>query len=195
MRTKEDEISLFQSIPWISNLLRDDSFETIATPSRQPKPTTEDSFFSNTLNSPTTISACLTQYRKPQSPQSSSTANVEELRTFCTLGQDVNGYPGTLHGGVVAALLDETMGLLIMIRGEGGDASTRDSNLSQTPVTAYLNIRFLRPIATPGTIVVSAQLKEAIEDRKWTIEAAIRDEKGRTLATGECLFVRIRSRL
>lgn len=204
MLTKDPEITHFQSIPWVANLLSDESFKTIPTPSRQSKETTEDSFFAHTLNSPTTISACLTQYKLSRN---GGEDEVEQLRMFITLGCDVNGYPRTLHGGMVSSLLDESMGLLLMVRGDvaaskdrersgpNGEAGRGESHLSETPVTAYLNIRFLRPVITPGTVVLRTQLKEAKENRKWTIEGKIRDEEGRDLARGECLYVKIRAKV
>lgn len=194
------DISHFQSIPWVSALLRDPAFVNREIPSRTVKESTEDAFYARTLNSPETVKACLMQYRKPESSPassgSSSSPNVQELRTFFTLGSDMNGYPGTLHGGMVATILDECTGLLLMIRGDVADNSTRtDSNLSSVPVTAYLNTKFRRPVPTPGTIVVHTKLIEASESKKWKIQADIHDEKGRVLATGECLFVRTKAKI
>lgn len=209
----DTDISHFQSIPWVSDLLRDPAFANREIPSRTVKKTTEDAFYAQTLNSPETIKACLLQYRLPESSSSSpsslsssssssgssttsNTSNVTELRTFFTLGSHMNGYPGTLHGGMVATLLDECTGLLLMVRGDVADDTTRsDSNLSSVPVTAYLNTKFRRPVPTPGTIVVYTKLVEVSESKKWKIQADIIDHKGRVLATGECLFVRTKAKI
>lgn len=199
----DKDISHFQSIPWVAALLRDPAFANREFPSRIIKETTEDAFYARTLNSPGTISACLLQYRIPEllsgssgSDSGSSTSNVTELRSFFTLGSDMNGYPGTLHGGMVATLLDECTGLLLMVRGDVADNTTRpDSNLFSVPVTAYLNTKFRRPVPTPGTVVVYTKLIEATESKKWKIQADICDHKGRVLATGECLFVRVKAKI
>ena len=54
-------------------------------------------------------------------------------------GQDVHqGYPGRMHGGVITAILDETIGRAVNI-GEGEDPSTWG-------VTAELNVRFRKPV-------------------------------------------------
>jgi acyl-coenzyme A thioesterase PaaI-like protein len=200
----DTDISHFQSIPWVSALLRDPAFSNRAIPSRTVKETTEDAFYARTLNSPETIKACLMQYRIPESSSSStsgssttsSPSNVTELRTFFTLGSDMNGYPGTLHGGMVATLVDECTGLLLMARGDVADDTTRsDNNLYSVPVTAYLNTKFRRPVPTPGTIVVYTKLVEASESKRWKIQADIVDHKGCVLATGESLFVRTKAKI
>ncbi|KAJ5682297.1 hypothetical protein N7462_005462 [Penicillium macrosclerotiorum] len=196
-----DDPSPFQSIPWVSKLLQDDSFVTISIASRQVKTTSEDSLFSTTIKSDNTLAACLTQYRRPPQPPSDSVQSApspkgaEGFRMFFILGSDMNGYPGILHGGMVATLLDECTGLLLSIRGDVGDASQRNADSDPGPVTAYLNTKFLRPVRTPGVIVVEAQLKEAKEDRKWKIDGEIRDSQDQILATAESLYVRIRSKI
>ncbi|KAJ5166803.1 uncharacterized protein N7482_005584 [Penicillium canariense] len=200
-----DDPTPFQAIPWVSNLLKDESFITLSIPSRTPKSSTEDSLFSKTLNSSTTLSACLSQYRRPphltpskhaQSAHGTTPIGTEELRTFWIVGSDLNGYPGILHGGIAATLMDEVTGLLLTINGNVGDASLREAkDADPGPVTAYLNTNFLRPILTPGAILVQARMKEMKENRKWRIEAQICDSEGQVLATAEALFIKLRSKI
>jgi acyl-coenzyme A thioesterase PaaI-like protein len=57
----------------------------------------------------------------------------------CFTGQPHHqGYPGRMHGGVITAILDETIGRAVNI-GEGEDPSTWG-------VTAELNVRFRKPV-------------------------------------------------
>ncbi|KAL4922425.1 hypothetical protein BDW62DRAFT_207707 [Aspergillus aurantiobrunneus] len=183
---KLNDTSHFESIPWVAQLLRDNDFITTPIPSRVFKPTTEDSFFSTTINSPSTISACLMQYRRPlpnSKPFSPKAIPTTELRKFCTLGTDLNGYPGVLHGGMVATLLDECMGLILSLSLFGAEPGM------EGPVTAYLNMKFVGPVLTPGTVLVSGRIIEAKENRKWMIVGDIRDENGAVLAEAECLYI------
>ncbi|KAL2811479.1 hypothetical protein BJX63DRAFT_422323 [Aspergillus granulosus] len=169
-----DDTAHFQSIPWVAALLRDPTFTTTPFPSRVFKSSTEDSFFATTINTPTTISACLTQYRTPPpnaKPFRPNAIPTNEIRTFATLGSDLNGWPGVLHGGMVATLLDECMGLILSYRLGGGESG------QEGPFTAFLNIKFLRQVITPGTVVVSTRITEE-EIRKWKIEGDIRDGEG-----------------
>ncbi|KKK17101.1 hypothetical protein P175DRAFT_0527460 [Aspergillus ochraceoroseus IBT 24754] len=187
-----DDTSHFQSIAWVSELLRDESFVTITTPSRVLKPTAEDTFFATTINSPSTIAACLTQYRRPSpsiKPLSPGTIPTDEIRIFCTLGTGLNGYPGVLHGGMVASLLDECMGLILSFNLGGGNPGHTG------PVTAYLNTKFTRPVLTPGTFVVTGKVTESNDNRKWKIVGDIRDADGNVCSQAECLYVQPRSKI
>lgn len=186
-----------ESTPWITTLLTDQTYITTPMPSRVPKSSTEDNFFARTLNTPSTIPACIMQYQRPDLSSGESPGDVKRLRLFVRLAEDITGYPGTLHGGVTASLLDECMGLLLGVRGEVGPAGerSRDGALAEVPVTAYLNTKFKRPVPVPGDVVINVWLREGGEPstRKWVVEADVRDEGGRLLAEGECLYVRVRA--
>jgi uncharacterized protein (TIGR00369 family) len=84
------------------------------------------------------------------------------------------GYDGTLHGGVVTALLDETMGWAIFHQGIWG-------------VTAKLEVTFKRPVPVGEEIVVSGHL---VNDRGRTIETkgtVTRSSDGTVLAEATAL--------
>lgn len=59
-----------------------------------------------------------------------------------TAGQEYQGYPGVLHGGIVSALLDEAIGRVLVQR-------------DLWAMTAELKVRFLKPVplGQPLTIV------------------------------------------
>ncbi|KAJ5082625.1 hypothetical protein N7532_011668 [Penicillium argentinense] len=188
-----DDAAHFQSIPWISELLKDESFITVPYGARDPKTSSEDSLTAVTLKSNSTLPACLRQVRRPApqitlKPAASAlaTQNIEEVRIFFILGSDMNGHPGILHGGMVATLLDECLGFLVNARSPDGVSGS---------FTAYLNTGFVRPVYTPGAIVVYGQLEECIEDRKWKLKGRICDAEERILSTGETLFVKPRSKI
>lgn len=58
-----------------------------------------------------------------------------------TIGEKFNGYPGIAHGGIVAAILDETAGRAVML----------DGDFDNLFVTLRLNLTFRKPtpIDTP----------------------------------------------
>jgi uncharacterized protein (TIGR00369 family) len=60
------------------------------------------------------------------------------IRGTVTVPEHFNGYPGIVHGGVVAAILDETAGRAIML--EGGPDDLR--------VTLRLEVTYRRPTPT-----------------------------------------------
>jgi uncharacterized protein (TIGR00369 family) len=88
------------------------------------------------------------------------------------------GYDGTLHGGVVTALLDETMGWAIFHQGIWG-------------VTARLNVTFKRPVPVGEELVVTGTV---VRDRGRAIETAgtvSRVSDGEVLAEATALFLRM----
>jgi acyl-coenzyme A thioesterase PaaI-like protein len=68
-------------------------------------------------------------YNNPESNQVE--ANV-------TIGEHFNGYPGIVHGGIVAAILDETAGRVVML----------DGNFDNLFVTLRLNLTYRKPTPT-----------------------------------------------
>ncbi|OTA96148.1 hypothetical protein M434DRAFT_28236 [Hypoxylon sp. CO27-5] len=58
-----DPVAHFKAIPWCAALLSDPAVIDIIVPDRRPLPTGESSFVRKTMNTPTTIKACVTFYR------------------------------------------------------------------------------------------------------------------------------------
>ncbi|KAF9885819.1 hypothetical protein FE257_012290 [Aspergillus nanangensis] len=194
------EITHFQSIPWVSHLLDDPSYTSVPIRTRGPsiKLSADDYFFTRTLNTPTTISFCLMQFKNPHpgSPiHTPPSEPVHELRVFFTVGEDVMGPPGSMHGGATASLLDECMGLLLTSGGWFKSLFNAEKTHFCGPVTAYLNTTYLRRVPTPGTIVVYACVKEVVDLRKWKVEAEIRDGEGNVCSRAECLFVKLEAKI
>lgn len=194
MDLDSDSRVFFDSIPGFSKLLQDETFVTIPTSCRQEKsPSNEDTLLWRTLKTPSTFAKSLAQYRRPEHEFDQSirdTSFTEELRIFWQLGSDLNGFPDTLHGGIVGTLLDDCMGLLLVLR-----RTDERIKFDMGCVTAYMNTKFLRPVPTPGPVLVHARLVENKEDRKFKLEAKVLDTENQVLASGECLYIKPRSKL
>lgn len=76
-----------------------------------------------------------------------------------TLGKAFEGAPGRAHGGVVAALVDETMGLVLAIHGV-------------LAFTGQLDITYLAPTPVGEAVSARAWLVER-DERKLSIEASV----------------------
>ncbi len=88
------------------------------------------------------------------------------------------GYDGTLHGGVVAALLDETMGWAIFHQGIWG-------------VTAKLALTYRRPVPVGEELHV---VGEVVRDRGRAVElrgTVARASDGEILAEADGLYMRM----
>lgn len=93
-----------------------------------------------------------------------------------TLGKAFEGAPGRAHGGIVAALIDETMGLVLAIN-------------EQLAFTAQLDITYVAPAPINEPIFARAWLKEQ-DGRKLSIEATV--EAGTTvIAKAKALFIAV----
>lgn len=87
------------------------------------------------------------------------------------------GYPGHMHGGLVATLLDEAMGWCIAFRGAWA-------------VTGKMNVRFREPVPLLKTVTVSALIER--DRRRWlVVKAEVRTPEGKVLAEADALFMRV----
>ncbi|GAB1743211.1 hypothetical protein NU219Hw_g9067t1 [Hortaea werneckii] len=199
---------------WIRALLAEPR-TTIRVPSnRVSKLSTEDSLFAETLQTSRTFPECFIFYCDPGLSASRSSSSlpsstldeeessrIQEVHFLVRVGDGLNGHPAILHGGIVAALVDEGMGVLQTVnherahafsvqrqlkarggnRDDGRGMVSEGSNdaLSSLPplgsFTAELKIRYRRPVSTPGEVLCTARYVRR-EGRKEWIEAVIRQE-------------------
>jgi len=86
------------------------------------------------------------------------------------------GYDGTVHGGIVAALLDETMGWAVFHQGIWG-------------VTARLNVSFRRPVPVGQELHVVAEVTRRRSRAIETSGAVRRANDGALLAEADATFL------
>ena len=86
------------------------------------------------------------------------------------------GYPNVLHGGVVAALLDETM------------AWAANRAIARMTLTGELTVRYMKPVPGDRDILVWAEVLKA-NRRLVQARAAIHDASGEEFARGEGRFL------
>lgn len=200
-----DTQAFFNRVPWCSRLLAQPNLRIHAPSSRLPKPsTTEDSLFAETLRTNRTISSALTFYPRP----SPTDPHIPAISTLFALGDGLNGYPAVLHGGIVASILDEAMGILLSVDADRAhvQAVSTGHKVGETPegigaYTAELKIKYLSPVRTPGVLLAKARVVRR-EGRKIWIRAVVAQKSGQVdeldglmveCAVGEALFVEPRS--
>lgn len=86
------------------------------------------------------------------------------------------GYENTVHGGVIAAALDECMGWAIARK------------LKRLCVTGELKVRYLRRVPTDRELIVRAEATK-VHKRMSFAEAELVDEEGTVYARSEGRFI------
>jgi uncharacterized protein (TIGR00369 family) len=92
------------------------------------------------------------------------------------VSEQFQGYPGVVHGGIVAAMLDEVSGRT-MIRGDQ----------PRWMVTAKLEIRYRRPVPVGKRIFLEGKAKE-VNGRTAVVSGAIYSEDRVLLAEAEAVL-------
>jgi acyl-coenzyme A thioesterase PaaI-like protein len=87
------------------------------------------------------------------------------------------GYPGRMHGGLVATMIDEAMGWAVY-------------GAQQWGATARLNVRFRRPVHLDQTLRIEAWVT-ANRRRLIELRAEVRDGGGALVAEGEGAFMKL----
>lgn len=90
------------------------------------------------------------------------------------------GYPGRLHGGVVATMIDEAMGWAVY-------------HAAKWAATARLTVRFRKPVPLDRPLRVESWV-EHDRDRLIELRAEVRDRAGVLLAEGEGSFMKLDAR-
>jgi hypothetical protein len=114
----------------------------------------------------------------PVSPRLEFRVEGDRLEGHGSIPVRFVGAPQTVHGGIVAAVLDELMGLVNFVNGEGA-------------FTGTMSVRYHRPTPIQRELTLSAATV-ARDGRKIRSHAEIRCD-GEVTASAEGLFIRPRS--
>jgi uncharacterized protein (TIGR00369 family) len=93
------------------------------------------------------------------------------------LNADYQGGPGFVHGGIIAALLDEVMAKVNRFAGDHA-------------VTAELTVEYRRPVPVDRDLIVEGW-EVGREGRKRSRQGEIRDASGAVLARGRGSFIEV----
>ncbi len=99
------------------------------------------------------------------------------VATFVPRAVD-QGFPGVLHGGILAALVDESMAWAMW---------AADRALG---VTAKMEMRYRRPVTPDAPLTVRGRVVRT-RGRRFEVEASILDAAGETLVEASALFLRL----
>lgn len=114
--------------------------------------------------------------RNPVAPPLVVTGDDEgSMSASFTLGAAYEGPPGCVHGGMVAAVLDQVLG-------------TAPARIGLPGMTAYLNTTYRRPTLLDQENVCRSWI-EKVDGWKIFARGDIRDAQGRVTAEAEALFI------
>jgi uncharacterized protein (TIGR00369 family) len=102
-----------------------------------------------------------------------------EVRARVEIPEQFNGYPGTVHGGILSALLDEAAVRTALL----------DGGFDDLLVTAKLEVAFRRPTPTRTPVTVAARITRRAGTRV-VAEAEVRLDDGTVTARAEALLAR-----
>ena len=102
-----------------------------------------------------------------------------EVTSEVVVSEAYAGYPGMVHGGNIAAMMDEAVG-----RAATGDDPNRFA------VTSQLTVKYRQPVPTNQRLLVTGRL---IKKRGKVSQAygEIRNQEGQLLAEADAIFVEI----
>ena len=116
--------------------------------------------------------------RNPEAPPAVFTWSDERVIGTCTYGARYEGAPGCVHGGFIAAVFDDCLGIAQGLSGQGG-------------MTAFLNVQYRRPHLLHRLIKFEAWV-ESVNGRKILCRGTSTDtDTGEPLAECEALFLSI----
>ncbi len=109
----------------------------------------------------------------------------DEVTADYTAPEHYQGYPGILHGGVTAAILDEAAGRAFM----GSDSKT-----SNFMYTAELKVKYKKKVPVGQPLKIIGRRGKRM---RWTAEAAaeIHDAHGNLLASATAILVDVPDQL
>ncbi len=102
-------------------------------------------------------------------------ADDGRVMTTFTPDETHQGYPGTLHGGIICALLDETIGRTLVEK-------------ELWAMTAELNVRFRRPIPLHEPVTVYGEI-DRLRSRMMEGKGHIELGDGTLAATAEAKYI------
>lgn len=105
--------------------------------------------------------------------------NSNQIWSKVIIPEEFNSYPGIVHGGIVAALLDETAGRAVLM----------DGDMEKLMVTARLNIRYRKPTPTGKELTIRGWIDRDGRNRAQ-VAGEIRLADGTVTAECQALIVK-----
>lgn len=103
-------------------------------------------------------------------------ATPEGAKVNVQFGESFQSYPGIVHGGVISAVMDETMAYAIILKH------------GVLPFTSSLKVEYRMPVESGKSFVCEARVVSR-EGNRFRVDARLKDEKGRAVILAAATFV------
>jgi uncharacterized protein (TIGR00369 family) len=100
----------------------------------------------------------------------------EEVFSIWLPSREYEGYPGIIHGGILATIMDETASWYVYTK------------LETSGVTAEMTVRYLKPVRTAGGALKTASRVLRLESHRATLQCAVSGNDGTPCAIAEITF-------
>ncbi|KAI4864543.1 HotDog domain-containing protein [Hypoxylon rubiginosum] len=193
-----------KDVPWCAALIHAPGTITFIPQSHVTQDGTEvssqDQLFRRTLRNDEAIPDCLGFYQDPQILSDGTASDSPFLLSSSSIMFDlrpgVNGFNGTAHGGLIAALMDESMGAYLYTNDRVYKQKKAEGLLPVASkgfedlgfATSRMDIRLLKPIRTPQIVVVTSRLAET-DGRKVRFSVDVKGKEGKVYATCDGTWV------
>lgn len=194
-----DAVQHFKASTWLSPYLQNSLYEAVPTFSRVLKPSGADYFFSTTIRTENTIPHLISlklknvvalekiesSSAKAQKGLSAPVPENPDCVYLISLGSGLDGHLNTMHGGMLSAILDETMGLTVMLH---YTEHTPNPDQRQSLYTVKLITTYRAAVPTPGDVLVKSWVTRR-EGRKFYSRGQICNQAGMVMTEAEGLWV------
>lgn len=219
LKSLEELTSHFKSTPWCAKIFSAPGIIPFPPPSRRdpnqlPAGSTpsQDQLFGRSLDDESAVPQFMGFYQDPFAAATDSSSDIaithpdlpfltKSASLIFNLRPGVNGFNATVHGGFIAAMIDEAMGALLFQNDVINREAKAKGLLPQTAkdfadlgyFTARMDVRLRRPIPTPSIVVVAASL-DKVEGRKIFLSVVVKGETDEAYATCEGMWMSISKR-
>jgi acyl-coenzyme A thioesterase PaaI-like protein len=102
--------------------------------------------------------------------------HADTVYSRVTIPDHLGGWNGVVHGGVVSAILDETMSWAAMVL------------LKRLSFTQKMTVAFEKTVAVGATMEAAGRIREVKDDREAVVEGLLTDLAGNLCAVSEGRF-------
>ena len=164
------------SAKWCQDLLHSPELINISTTTRRPLPPADrivtNTLFSATFKTDTTVRAWQSLRAKHTDPPNISPA----FFLLLSLGSGLEGYRGTLHGGVSGVIMDQATSMCAILT-----AGPRAK-------TAEMTLRYRKSVPLPS-VVLCRTVAAKREGRKIWVRGTLEDGTGAAYCEADVLFI------